>query len=131
MELAEAQAAAGGRAWLSRFDHAPGLPPYDVARPDPRRGQRVPVGAPPRFVERPLLARPGGPMSPADLAVTAALHDSVLAVVRRRHAGDGLLAGWQAVRARRPLHARSSTLRRRVVADPDGERRRAWEAVAA
>ena len=45
-ELAEAQAAAGGRAWLSRFDHAPALPPYDVARADPRRGQRLPVGAP-------------------------------------------------------------------------------------
>lgn len=29
VELAEAQARAGGRAWLLRFDHAPGVAPFD------------------------------------------------------------------------------------------------------
>ena len=81
VELAEAQAAAGGRAWLSRFDHAPGLPPYDALGPTHGADNACLWAAPPRFVERPLLARPGGPMSAADLAVTAALHASVLAVV--------------------------------------------------
>ena len=63
VELAEAQAAAGGRAWLSRFDHAPGLTPYDALGPTHGADNACLWAPPPRFVERPLLARPGGPMT--------------------------------------------------------------------
>src|SRR3712207_5458606 len=80
--LAEAQAAAGGRAWLSRFDLAPSLPPFDRLGPTHGADNACLWACSPRFVERPLLARPAAPMGPDDLAVTAALHDSVLSVVR-------------------------------------------------
>ena len=68
-ELAEAQVAAGGRAWVSRWDHAPDLPPYDRLGPTHGADDASLWAHPPRFVERPLLAGPAGDMTDADLAV--------------------------------------------------------------
>jgi para-nitrobenzyl esterase len=110
---------------VSRFDHAPTLPPYDTLGPTHGADNACLWAAPPRFVERPLLARPGGPMSPADLAVTATLQGAVLAVIRT---GTPAMAGWEPYepgsRCTAILDART-----RIVSDPAGERRRAWEDV--
>jgi para-nitrobenzyl esterase len=123
--LAEAQAAAGGRAWLSRFDLAPSLPPFDRFGPTHGADNACLWAHPPRFVERPLLARSAAPMSPADLAVTAALHDAVLSVVRGGTPAVGVLDSWPAYEpAARCVALFDATVR--VVADPDAERRRAW-----
>ncbi|MGY1639124.1 carboxylesterase family protein [Geodermatophilus sp. SYSU D00742] len=126
VELAEAQAGAGGRAWLSRFDHSPSLPPFDVLGPTHGADNACLWAAPPRFVERPLLARPAADMSAADLAVTAALHDAVLGTVRTGSPASGVLDGWRpyepATRCTAVFDAPT-----RVVADPDAERRRTWE----
>jgi para-nitrobenzyl esterase len=123
--MAEAQAAAGGRAWVSRFDHAPGLAPYDTLGPTHGADNACLWAAPPRFVERPLLTRPGGPMSADDLAVTEILQGSVLALVGR---GAPALAGWEPydtdTRCTAMLDATT-----RVVADPAAQRRRAWDGV--
>jgi para-nitrobenzyl esterase len=80
-ELADRQARAGGRVWLSRFDATPSLPPFDVLGPSHGADNACLWARPPRFVERPLLQRPGGDMTPADLAVTEALQSSVLRMV--------------------------------------------------
>ena len=127
VELAESQADAGGRAWVSRFDHAPALPPYDSLGPTHGADNACLWAAPPRFVERPLLARPGGPMSPADLAVTAALQASVLAVVGGGTPATGDLSGWKPYtpgdRCTALFDATSA-----VRSDPDPDRRRMWAA---
>jgi para-nitrobenzyl esterase len=125
--LAEAQSAAGGRAWLSRFDHAPGVPPFDVLGPTHGADNACLWAHPPRFVERPLLARPAADMGPADLAVTAALQRAVLGTVTGGTPAGGVLDGW------RPYDPGSRCTAvfdatPRVEADPDGERRRAWGA---
>jgi para-nitrobenzyl esterase len=126
-EMAEAHAAAGGRAWVSRFDHAPALPPYDVLGPTHGADNACLWAQPPRFVARPLLGRPGGPMTDADRAVTAALLDSVLEVVRGGSPATGPRAGWDpsgpGPRCTAILDAAPH-----VQADRAAERRRAWEA---
>jgi para-nitrobenzyl esterase len=128
MELAEAQAAAGGRAWLSRWDHAPALPPYEVLGPTHGADNACLWAHPPMFVDRPLLGRPGGPMAEADRTVTAALLDSVLGVVRSGTPATGALAGWEPYeRGGRCTAVFDASLRLR--SDPDAERRRAWESV--
>ncbi len=124
-QLALAQTAAGGRAWLSRWDHAPSLPPFDELGPTHGADNACLWAAPPRFVERPLLARPGGSMSPADRTVTEALHEAVLSMARTGSPAAGLLAGW-------PTHAPDAHCTAvfdavpRVLADPAAQRRRAW-----
>jgi para-nitrobenzyl esterase len=127
-DLAEAQSRAGGRAWVSRFDHAPSLPPFDTLGPTHGADNACLWAHPPRFVERPLLRRPAGTMSEADLAVTDALLDSVLGMVWSGSPATGALAGWDpyepgdrctALFAATPV----------VVPDPDPDRRRAWERV--
>ena len=127
--MAEAQHAAGGRAWLSRFDHAPSLPPFERLGPTHGADNACLWARPPRFVERPLLGRPGGPMSEADRTVTSALLDSVLGVVRGGTPATGVLAGWQPYapgdRCTAIIDARPE-----VRSDPDPERRRAWAAAA-
>jgi para-nitrobenzyl esterase len=126
IDLAEAQSRAGGRAWVSRFDAAPSLPPFDTLGPTHGADNACLWAHPPYFVERPLLGRPGGPMSQDDVTVASALLDSVLSVVRDGTPATGVLAGWQpydpgerctAVFCAKPL----------VRSDPDPERRRAWE----
>jgi para-nitrobenzyl esterase len=127
-ELAEAQSAAGGRAWLSRWDHATGLPPYDTLGPTHGADNACLWARPPRFVERPLLDRPGGPMGPADLPVTAALQAAVLGMVTTGTPAAGRLADWLPYEP----SARCTALfdaAGRAEPDPAGERRRAWGAV--
>jgi para-nitrobenzyl esterase len=119
-EIAEAQARAGGRVWLSRFDATPSLPPFDVLGPSHGADNACLWARPPRFVERPLLQRPGGDMTPADLAVTEALQTAVLRTVT-----EGT-PGW------RPYDAdeRATALfdvDPRVVAAPDAERYETWK----
>jgi para-nitrobenzyl esterase len=128
-EMAEAQAAAGGRAWLSRFDHAPALPPFDVLGPTHGADNACLWADPPRFVERPLLGRPGGPMGEEDLTVTAALLDSVLGVVRDGSPATGVLADWQPYE---PVDRCTALFDARPVlrSDPDSDRHRAWMSVA-
>jgi para-nitrobenzyl esterase len=123
-ELADGQARAGGRAWLSRFDATPSLPPFDVLGPSHGADNACLWARPPSFVERPILQRPGGPMSPADLAVTAALQAAVLSTVT-----EGT-PGWPPY----DVHERLTALfdvETRVQGDPSAERRRAWTEIAA
>ncbi|MGY1603569.1 carboxylesterase family protein [Geodermatophilus sp. SYSU D00815] len=129
VSLAEAQATAGGRAWLSRFDHAPSLPPFDVLGPSHGADNACLWAHPPGSVERPLLRRPGSGMTPADLAVTDALHASVLATVAGGTPATGVLAGW----APYDLADRCTALFdavTRVRHDPAAARRRAWDEVS-
>jgi para-nitrobenzyl esterase len=124
--LAEAHTRAGGRVWLSRFDHAPSLPPFDALGPSHGADNACLWADPPRFVGRPLLRRPGGGMTAADLAVTEALQASVLGMVRDRTPAAGVLSAW------RPHTSpdRSTALFAAVPHaedDPHGERRAAWD----
>jgi len=125
--MAEDQAAAGGAVWVSRFDHAPSLPPFDVLGPSHGADNACLWARPPRFVERPLLRRPGGAMTADDLAATDALQASVLAMVTAGTPATGVLAGW------RPWgHDRPTALfdaRTRVVEDPSADRRLGWRTV--
>jgi para-nitrobenzyl esterase len=124
--MAEAQAAAGGRAWLSRFDRVPDLPPYDVLGPTHGADNACLWAHPPHFVERPLLGRPGGPMRDDDLTVTAALQRSVLAMVTAGTPAAGDPAGWRPYEAGARCTAVFDATSR-VASDPAPERRRAWE----
>jgi para-nitrobenzyl esterase len=122
--LAEAQVAAGGTVWLSRFDATPSLPPFPAFGPSHGADNACLWARPPHFLERPILQRPGGVMSPGDLAVTEALQAAVLDTVT-----DGT-PGWTPYDA----DGRATALfdvDTRVRSDPSGERRRAWESVAA
>jgi para-nitrobenzyl esterase len=125
--LAEAQAAAGGRAWVSRWDHAPGLPPYDRLGATHGADNACLWAHPPRFVERPLLHRPGGAMRPVDLAVTRTLHEAVLGTVVTGTPAAGQLAGWVPYEPASRCTALFDAVTR-VVSDPDAERREAWPA---
>jgi para-nitrobenzyl esterase len=124
-EMALAQHAAGGRAWLSRWDHAPSLPPFDVLGPTHGADNACLWAHPPRFVERPLLGRPGGEMTAADRSVTGTLHAAVLTMVRTGTPVVAGLAGWQPYEPASHCTAVFEAASR-VVADPSGERRRAW-----
>jgi len=121
--LAEAHARAGGRAWLSRFDATPSLPPFDVLGPSHGADNACLWARPPRFVERPLLRRPGGDMTPADLAVTEALQAAVLSTV------TGGTPGWRQYDADERATALFDVATR-VQYDPSAERRRAWAEIA-
>jgi para-nitrobenzyl esterase len=125
--MALAQAGAGGRAWLSRWDHTPGLAPYDVLGPTHGADNACLWAHPPRFVERPLLARAGGEMTPADLGPTRALHDAVLGMVRTGTPAAGSLVDWPPYDPASRCTAVFDAVPR-VVADPGAERRRAWDA---
>ena len=92
--VAEAQVSAGGRVWLSRFDHAPSLPPFDVVGPSHGADNACLWARPPRFVERLLIQRPGADMTAVDLAVTEALQASVPTMVTAATLATGVLADW-------------------------------------
>jgi para-nitrobenzyl esterase len=126
-EMALAQHAAGGRAWLSRWDHPPSLPPFDVLGPTHGADNACLWAHPPRFVERPLLGRPGGEMTAADRSVTGTLHAAVLTMVRTGSPVVAALDRWQPYEPARHCTALFEATAR-VVADPSGERRRAWAA---
>jgi para-nitrobenzyl esterase len=125
--MAEAHARAGGSVWLSRFDHAPGLPPFDVLGPTHGADNACLWAHPPAFVERPLLNRPRAPMGTADLDVTAALQASLLAMVRTGTPATGEPAGWSRYEPTGRCTAVFDAVSR-VESDPDADRRRAWAA---
>jgi para-nitrobenzyl esterase len=124
-EMALAQHAAGGRAWLSRWDHAPSLAPFDVLGPTHGADNACLWAHPPRFVERPLLDRPGAEMAEADLSVTRTLHAAVLGMVATGTPVVAGLEGWQPYESTSYCTAVFQAAGR-VAADPSGERRRAW-----
>jgi para-nitrobenzyl esterase len=125
VELAEAQSAAGGRAWLSRWDHTPGLPSFAVLGPTHGADNACLWAHPPRFVERPLLARPAAAMTAADLGVTGALHAAVLGMVTTGAPAVGKLTGWLPYQPPSRCTAVFDAVTR-VESDPSPERRRAW-----
>ena len=76
-------------------------------------------------MERPLLARPAGDMTDADRAVTAALHDAVLGMVRAGTPATGELADWAPYEPTARCTAVFDAVPR-VESDPDAQRRGAW-----
>jgi len=80
--VARHQAAAGGAVWLSRFDHRPALEPFLSQGPTHGADNACLWSHPLNFLDRPILRRRGGPMTPADIEVTAPLHAYVLNFVR-------------------------------------------------
>jgi len=80
-ELAQLQDKAGGRVWLSRFDHAPQLEPFQSQGPTHGADNACLWAHLPAFVERPILKRAGGPMTLADIEVAARLQACVLCFV--------------------------------------------------
>ena len=83
-DLARHQSAAGGAVWLSRFDHRPDLVPFASQGPTHGADNACLWAHLPHFVERPILKRKGGAMTPADIEVAARLQGCVL-----RFAGSG------------------------------------------
>jgi para-nitrobenzyl esterase len=77
-DLARRQVAAGGPVWLSRFDYRPALEPFLSQGPTHGADNACLWAHPPNFIERPILGRKGGSMTPADIEVAAALQASVL-----------------------------------------------------
>lgn len=80
-ELAALHSAAGGEAWLSRFDHAPALMPFAAQGPTHGADNACLWAHIPAFVDRPVLKRAGGPMTPDDIEVAARLQACVLRFV--------------------------------------------------
>jgi para-nitrobenzyl esterase len=118
LRLAEAQHTAGGQVWFSRFDHTPGLPPYDRLGPTHGADNRCLWGGPPAFNNLPGLP-PAPPMGPADLAVAEQVQGAVLSFVR------GESPDWPAYEPQ----GRATRIFRdppRVVHDPHRERRLLW-----
>lgn len=80
-DLARFHAAAGGAVWLSRFDHRPALEPF-LSQGSTHGADNACLWAHlPDFVDRPILRRKGGPMTPADIDVAARFQAGVLRFV--------------------------------------------------
>jgi para-nitrobenzyl esterase len=125
IRLAEAQHAGGGRAWLMRYDHTPGIGDFPAL--GPAHGADIPLLWSGVGMFLPSPASPGIPPTPMgkeDAAVAAALQDSLLALAR-----TGVPSStWP----RYDPDRRATLLMRAppaVVDDPDSERRRAWQGV--
>ena len=80
-DLARHHAAAGGAVWLSRFDHRPALEPFLSQGPTHGADNACLWAHLPEFIDRPILKRKGGPMTPADFDVAARLQASLLRFV--------------------------------------------------
>jgi len=80
-DLARQHAAAGGAVWLSRFDHRPALEPFLSQGPTHGADNACLWAHLPDFIDRPILKRKGGPMTPADIDVAARLQAGVLRFV--------------------------------------------------
>ena len=80
-DLARLHAAAGGAVWLSRFDHRPALEPFLSQGPTHGADNACLWAHPPDFIDRPILKRKGGPMTPEDIEVAARFQASVLRFV--------------------------------------------------
>lgn len=80
-DLARFHAAAGGAVWLSRFDHRPALEPFLSQGPTHGADNACLWAHLHDFVDRPILKRKGGPMTPADIDVAARFQANVLRFV--------------------------------------------------
>ncbi|MDH2344703.1 carboxylesterase family protein [Bradyrhizobium sp. SSUT77] len=80
-DLARLHAAAGGMVWLSRFDHRPALEPFLSQGPTHGADNACLWAHLPEFIDRPILKRKGGPMTPDDLDVAARFQANVLRFV--------------------------------------------------
>ncbi|KGT81281.1 carboxylesterase [Bradyrhizobium japonicum] len=80
-DLARRHAAAGGAVWLSRFDHRPALEPFLSQGPTHGADNACLWAHLPDFIDRPILKRKGGPMTPADIDVAARFQASLLRFV--------------------------------------------------
>lgn len=77
-DLARDQSAAGGAVWVSRFDHRPALQPFLSQGPTHGADNACLWAHVPNFIDRPILRRAGGPMTPDDIEVAERLQASVL-----------------------------------------------------
>jgi para-nitrobenzyl esterase len=93
-ELAQLQSQAGGRVWLSRFDHAPRLEPFLSQGPTHGADNACLWAHLPDFIDRPVLMRAGGPMTLADIEVAARLQACVLRFAARGR--PDIAATWPA-----------------------------------
>jgi para-nitrobenzyl esterase len=80
-DLARHHAAARGAVWLSRFDHRPALEPFLSQGPTHGADNACLWAHLPNFIDRPILKRKGGPMTPADIDVAARFQASLLRFV--------------------------------------------------
>ena len=80
-DLALHHAAAGGAVWLSRFDHRPALEPFLSQGPTHGADNACLWAHLPNFIDRPILKRKGGPMTPADIDVAARFQSTLLRFV--------------------------------------------------
>jgi len=80
-DLARLHAAAGGAVWLSRFDHRPALEPFLSQGPTHGADNACLWAHLPEFIDRPILRRKGGPMTPADIDVAARFQANLLRFV--------------------------------------------------
>lgn len=80
-DLARLHSAAGGAVWLSRFDHRPALEPFLSQGPTHGADNACLWAHLPNFIDRPILKRKGGPMTPADIDVAARFQTSLLRFV--------------------------------------------------
>lgn len=128
VDMAEAQAAAGGPAWMSRFDYTPSVPHFPELGPSHGADNACLWAHVPRFVERPLLGRPAAEMTEADIAVTRDLQDAVLSFARTGTPGPAAGGDWRRFESTErwtALFDRPPS----VVRDPGGRRREAWAAL--
>jgi para-nitrobenzyl esterase len=91
-DLARLHAAAGGAAWLSRFDHRPALEPFLSQGPTHGADNACLWAHLPNFIDRPILKRKGGPMTPADIDVAARFQDNLLRFVTT--GAPGVAEAW-------------------------------------
>ncbi|MGY8707261.1 carboxylesterase family protein [Bradyrhizobium sp. 18BD] len=80
-DLARLHAAADGAVWLSRFDHRPALEPFLSQGPTHGADNACLWAHLPDFIDRPILKRKGGPMTPADIDVAARFQANLLRFV--------------------------------------------------
>jgi len=127
-ELARLQSEAGGLVWLSRFDHRPQLEPFLSQGPTHGADNACLWAHLPEFVERPVLGRSGGPMTPEDIAVASGLQASVL-----RFATEGRPDDTSAWAPFEPGTARLAIFDSpfRVIDTTDTPRQQAWLALDA
>jgi para-nitrobenzyl esterase len=127
-ELARLQSDAGGRVWLSRFDHRPQLEPFLSQGPTHGADNACLWAHLPEFVERPVLGRAGGPMTPDDIDVASRLQASVLRFAAEgRPADDSTWAPFEPTTSRLAIFDRPF----RVINAGDTPRQRTWQALGA
>ncbi|MBR0954705.1 carboxylesterase/lipase family protein [Bradyrhizobium canariense] len=127
-DLARVHATAGGAVWLSRFDHRPALEPFLSQGPTHGADNACLWAHLPNFIDRPILKRMGGPMTPEDIDVAARFQANVLRFVT---AGvPDIAEAWPRFEpAKEPLAIFSQPFH--VIPLNDGARFRAWAELTA